>query len=137
MESHSLDKANSLMNGSVWHTPHSTHQLIIELRLKLQAISISTSDELLDLGRRKPKLLLFMVLFAHQLRQTLDTSWHHSTRSHYGIIPQDPTLFSGSVRYNIDPLSEHTDTEIWQVPEKCHLLEAVQETEEGFDETDV
>ncbi|KAK1377135.1 ABC-type xenobiotic transporter [Heracleum sosnowskyi] len=56
----------------------------------------------------------------------------HDLRSHLGIIPQDPTLFSGSVRYNIDPLFEHTDTEIWQVLEKCHLLEAVQEKEEGL-----
>ena len=38
----------------------------------------------------------------------------HDLRSHLGIIPQDPTLFSGSVRYNLDPLSEHPDHEIWQ-----------------------
>ncbi len=39
----------------------------------------------------------------------------HDLRSHLGIIPQDPTLFSGSVRYNLDPQSEHTDQEIWEV----------------------
>ncbi|PSR91457.1 ABC transporter C family member 10 like [Actinidia chinensis var. chinensis] len=56
----------------------------------------------------------------------------HDLRSHFGVIPQDPTLFSGSVRYNLDPLSEHTDQELWEVLEKCQLREAVEEKEEGL-----
>jgi len=32
-----------------------------------------------------------------------------------GIIPQDPTLFNGSVRYNLDPLGHYTDQQIWEV----------------------
>jgi ATP-binding cassette subfamily C (CFTR/MRP) protein 2 len=36
-------------------------------------------------------------------------------RSSFGIIPQDPTLFIGTVRYNLDPLSQHSDQEIWEV----------------------
>ncbi|PSR91458.1 ABC transporter C family member 10 like [Actinidia chinensis var. chinensis] len=56
----------------------------------------------------------------------------HDLRSHFGVIPQEPTLFSGSVRYNLDPLSEHTDQEIWEVLEKCQLREAVEEKEEGL-----
>ena len=39
----------------------------------------------------------------------------HDLRSRFGIIPQDPTLFNGSVRFNLDPLSQHTDHEIWKV----------------------
>lgn len=36
-------------------------------------------------------------------------------RSRLGIIPQDPTLFQGTMRTNLDPLQQHSDQEIWEV----------------------
>ncbi|TMW84383.1 hypothetical protein EJD97_025314 [Solanum chilense] len=57
----------------------------------------------------------------------------HDLRSRIGIIPQDPTLFTGSVRYNLDPLSKYSDDQIWNVLDKCQLREAVQEKEGGLD----
>ena len=36
-------------------------------------------------------------------------------RSRLSIIPQDPTLFQGTMRNNLDPLQQHTDQEIWDV----------------------
>ncbi|XP_072423806.1 ATP-binding cassette sub-family C member 10-like, partial [Chiloscyllium punctatum] len=47
-------------------------------------------------------------------------------RSKLAIIPQDPFLFSGTVRENLDPLSHHTDRELQSVLEQCHLLDVIE-----------
>ncbi|XP_064301990.1 ATP-binding cassette sub-family C member 10 isoform X5 [Phalacrocorax carbo] len=46
-------------------------------------------------------------------------------RSRLAIIPQDPFLFSGSIRENLDPQGKWTDAELHEVLEQCHLRDAI------------
>ncbi|KAJ6323984.1 hypothetical protein OIU76_011313 [Salix suchowensis] len=54
-------------------------------------------------------------------------------RSRLGIIPQDPTLFQGTVRTNLDPLEHHSDQEIWEVLNKCRLADTVKQDKRLLD----
>lgn len=44
-----------------------------------------------------------------------------ASRRSMSIITKEPILFMGSLRMNVDPFLNHTEREVWEVLEKCHL----------------
>ena len=49
----------------------------------------------------------------------------------FGRGPQ--TLFSGSIRENLDPFSEHSDEKLWDALEKAQLKDAIERMPEALD----
>ncbi|MCJ1327690.1 hypothetical protein MMC10_004362 [Thelotrema lepadinum] len=52
-------------------------------------------------------------------------------RSRLAIIPQDPTLFKGTIRSNLDPFNQHNDTELWSALRQADLVGQDVKMEDG------
>ncbi|XP_055920592.1 multidrug resistance-associated protein 1-like [Eupeodes corollae] len=81
-------------------------------------------------GKSSLTLCLFRILEAAGGRILIDgvdisKLGLHTLRSRLTIIPQDPVLFSGSLRMNLDPYKRNSDSEIWTALELAHLKEFV------------
>ncbi|KPU73770.1 uncharacterized protein Dana_GF14209, isoform D [Drosophila ananassae] len=77
-------------------------------------------------GKSSLTLALFRIIESAGGRIAIDgvdiaTMGLHMLRSRLTIIPQDPVLFSGSLRMNLDPFEVNTDDEIWKALELSHL----------------
>ena len=58
----------------------------------------------------------------------------HHLRSALAVIPQDPIIFNGSLRTNLDPFAKFSDQEIWKVLEKVTLRRFVERLPDQLDE---
>ncbi|KAK1938127.1 ABC transporter C family member 3 [Phytophthora citrophthora] len=54
-------------------------------------------------------------------------------RRSLAIIPQDPVLFSGPLRENLDPFHEYSDERIWHVLEQVHMADSLRRWGAGLD----
>ncbi|ORZ09044.1 P-loop containing nucleoside triphosphate hydrolase protein [Lobosporangium transversale] len=57
----------------------------------------------------------------------------HDLREKMAIIPQEPFLFRGSLRFNLDPFSQHQDADLWAALEAAELKRTVEGLEGGLD----
>ena len=89
-------------------------------------------------GKSSLTLALFRIIEPAGGRITIDgidvsTLGLHTLRSHLTIIPQDPVLFTGELRFNLDPSGECTDEALWKALEMSHLKTHVAQLPEGLD----
>jgi len=131
----SLDK-NWPQKGEIKFQSYSTRYRE-GLDLVLRRISCSIDGEMkigcvgrTGAGKSSLTLALFRLIEPVEGKIIIDgedigTLGLHDVRSRLTIIPQDPVLFSGTIRDNLDPFAAYPDQKIWEVLESAHLKDYV------------
>jgi len=130
----------------------------LDLVLKDISFTVEPTQKVAIVGRTgagKSSLTLALFRIIEAATDTTDSSqFHHDLRNHHGsieidgvdistlgvndlrrrlsVIPQDPTLFAGTVRSNLDPFDELPDVDLWQALERAHLKAHISSLEGGL-----
>ncbi|GFO38362.1 canalicular multispecific organic anion transporter 1 [Plakobranchus ocellatus] len=109
----------------------------LDLVLKSLSLSVKAGQKIGIVGRTGAgksslSLALFRVIEAAGGSIVIDdvdisTIGLHDLREALTILPQDPVLFSGTVRFNLDPFDRHSDEAIWKALDHAHLGDSVRE----------
>ncbi|KAJ1668229.1 hypothetical protein EV178_000574 [Coemansia sp. RSA 1646] len=89
-------------------------------------------------GKSSLTLALFRIIEASEGRVLLDGKdiaqyGLFDVRSRLSIIPQDPVLFAGTVRENLDPFANYSDQEIWDALQHARLADYIRDKDEGLE----
>ncbi|XP_054612884.1 ATP-binding cassette sub-family C member 3 isoform X2 [Dunckerocampus dactyliophorus] len=120
------------MKGNVeFHDYSVRYREGLDLVLKNLTLSVKGGEKIGIVGRTgagksSMTLCLFRLLEAAEGEISIDgvkisEIGLHDLRSKLTIIPQEPVLFSGTLRMNLDPFEKYTDEEVWKALEYSHL----------------
>ncbi|XP_070847153.1 ATP-binding cassette sub-family C member 3 isoform X2 [Chaetodon trifascialis] len=120
------------MEGNVeFHDYSVRYREGLDLVLKKLSLSVKGGEKIGIVGRTgagksSMTLCLFRLLEAAAGEITIDEVkiseiGLHDLRSKLTIIPQEPVLFSGTLRMNLDPFEKYSDEEVWKALQHSHL----------------
>lgn len=122
--------------GVVFHNYSTRYRPGLELVLKNINVTITPGEKIGIVGRTgagKSSLTLALFRIIEPVGGDIavdniyiTTLGLHQLRSTLTILPQDPVLFSGTLRMNLDPVNQYTDEEIWKSLFNAHLKNFVE-----------
>ncbi|KAJ2776213.1 hypothetical protein GGI18_004393, partial [Coemansia linderi] len=132
------------MEGTVEFKNYSTrYREGLDLVLKDVSFAVKPSEKVGIVGRTGAgksslTLALFRIIEAAEGQILLDGEdiaqyGLFDVRSKLSIIPQDPVLFAGTVRENLDPFNTYSDQDIWQALEHARLADFVRTKDERLE----
>ncbi|KAJ3195479.1 hypothetical protein HK101_011982 [Irineochytrium annulatum] len=127
--------AVEVKNLSIQYTPETPivlHDLTFSIK-KYEKIGVVGRT---GAGKSTLSLAFFRILPFTEGSITIDgidisTIGLRDLRQRLTIIPQDPVLFEGTLRSNIDPMSTSTDEEVWEAIRSVGLLDSLQQPQEA------